>query len=376
VSETYFDTMSMLLTCSLLGEDLILACGATREVVEQLEVVIPDEEARPVPDRALSKRQDSEWFSCEDEVPWEKGPRKAPSTAVPSDPSEGNCSDEVSQWEASPACSQGTTNSQAALPSFVVDKRVEDLQQRLAGLLESSDAARGTIEKLGGYPACHWRFLRASGYSLDDAEQKLRETVEFRVQEGVNQLLQTPAALEVHEQLREVWPEVNLGITGDGSPISFFDVGKAVRFLQLGVDEERLRLFWLTWMERSYEIQCHGRRMATGSSSVDPHDIPGTVVVYDLKELRLSQITSCLSGLHQFCRVLGLAEKHYPCALRKAIVLNAPSVFSRMVWPLVQKVLDAETRANVVVCESLQALSYEELGFSPRDVQQLLAGRV
>ena len=80
--------MSMLLTCSLLGEDLILACGATREVVEQLEVVIPDEEARPVPDRALSKRQDSEWFSCEDEVPWEKGPRKAPSTAVPSDPGE------------------------------------------------------------------------------------------------------------------------------------------------------------------------------------------------------------------------------------------------------------------------------------------------
>ena len=25
---------------------------------------------------------------------------------------------------------------------------------------------------------------RASGYSLDDAEQKLRETVEFRVREG------------------------------------------------------------------------------------------------------------------------------------------------------------------------------------------------
>lgn len=60
----------------------------------------------------------------------------------------------------------------------------------------------------------------------------------------------------------------------------------------------------------------------------------------------------------------------------KAIVLNAPSVFSRMVWPVVQKVLDADTRANVVVCESLQALSYEELGFSPTDVQQLLAGRV
>ena len=99
--------------------------------------------------------------------------------------------------------------------------------------------------------------------------------------------------------------------------------------------------------------------------------------------LNPAEMRSCLSGLHQLCRVagletfrakiillsgpevLGLAEKHYPCALRKvrmearyalellfscpaencrlqAIVLNAPSVFSRMVWPVVQKALECK----------------------------------
>ena len=83
-----FDAMSMIVTCSLLGEDLVLACGATSEVAEHLEFAVPETEQRlSVDQKAFSRRQDSEFFSCEDEVAWEKA-GVAASTAVPSDPSE------------------------------------------------------------------------------------------------------------------------------------------------------------------------------------------------------------------------------------------------------------------------------------------------
>ena len=76
----------MIFTCSLLGEDLVLACGATSDVAEHLEFAVDIEEHRPgLEHQALSRRQDSEFFSCEDEVSWEKIPRSTAPTTVPSD---------------------------------------------------------------------------------------------------------------------------------------------------------------------------------------------------------------------------------------------------------------------------------------------------
>eukprot|EP00913_Durusdinium_trenchii_P011481 g10780.t1 len=241
--------------------------------------------------------------------------------------------------------------------------------------------AAGSINKLGGYPTCYWRFLRSCNMDLKAAEQKLRATLRFRQRQGANDLLQSERACQVFERLKDAWPEAWIGTTSDGSPVSFFDVGKAVRFLQLGVAEDELRLFWMFWMERSNEQQRNG--LARASGSIDPHDMPGTVVIYDLKELLLSSLTSlgwyidashrlrsCLSGLHTLVKVLGLAEKHYPSNLRKAIVLNAPTIFSRMVWPLVHKVLDSETRNNVSVCDSLEGLQLA--GFSASELVQMM----
>ncbi|CAJ1356815.1 unnamed protein product, partial [Effrenium voratum] len=256
------------------------------------------------------------------------------------------------------------------------DLAVQELQARLAGLAaEDGEAAQG-IEKLGGYPTCYWRFLR-SVKDVKAAERKLLATLEFRKSAGVNSILQNEKACQVVDRLKDNWPEVVVGVTSDGSPVSFFDIGKAVRFLQLGVSEEDLRLFWLSWMERSNEQQRQHRHLASGG--IDLHDMPGTVVVYELKELYLSQLTSCLGGLHTLVKVFGLAEKHYPMNLRKAVVLNAPSAFRSMVWPVVQKALDEQTKRNVLVVdpsEGLGGLSEELLGFSPCELTKLLGDRV
>ena len=88
--------MSMVFTCSLFGEDLVLACGAASHVAEHLELVVPETEEqqqRRAEPKSLSRRQDSEWFSCEDEITWDKARASTAPTTVPSAPSEAGCAD-------------------------------------------------------------------------------------------------------------------------------------------------------------------------------------------------------------------------------------------------------------------------------------------
>jgi len=262
--------------------------------------------------------------------------------------------------------------------SSVEQVRVYELRRRLSDVLGPDGNAydKESVERLGGYPTCLWRFLVSVNNSVDAAEAKLRKTIEFRRGINANALLKNSPSQQIFDCAQQVWPEVHLGTTSDGSPVSYFDIQKAVKFLQQGYDEDAIRAIWLVWMERSNAFQRAGRSAASGS--ISQLDMPGTVVVYNLEGFRLSQFTSCLSGLHQFCRVLGLAEQHYPTNLRKAIILNSPSMFSRMVWPLVQRVLDAETLSNVLVCEgdNYAALASEQLGFGTEELGVLLKGRL
>lgn len=259
------------------------------------------------------------------------------------------------------------------LISELRDRLVDVLGPRLVS--NDTSAAGATMACFGGYRICCWRFLKACNRNVDAAEKKLRKTFDFRESIAASHLLADPAACEVWENLKDVWPEEFLGSTGDGSPVSFFHLPKAVQFLQLGLSEDQIRTFWLVWMEKSLKMQREGLPVA--SQQISANDMPASVVVYDLQGLGLSQLTSCFAGLQVFCRVIGLAEEHYPQNLRKAIILNAPGVFARMVWPLVQKILDEETLSNVCVCRGpVRDLKTEQLGFDSRDLISLLGDRI
>jgi len=421
--------MSFVIKCSFLGEEAVFGCGfsaAAKEVEKQLEfeveaVTVDVEPALSQPKSAASSKRTARteavqspavrstkttetspavvrctkstesspalehryerFYSCEEEA-FEVLRQSFEDKLGAEDRSEERSTvlDE-STASAEEATSVASTEADA-LRSRAADPQeaheVEKLRKRLSDVLgplniDMGDAsARGTVERLGGYPTCFWRFLRSCSWDLDAAERKLRETFTWRERLGVNSWLENPAALEVYNKLKDVWPEAHLGTSSDGSPVSYLDLGKAVHFLSLGYDEDTIRSYWLYWMERSHAIQREGRSRASGNISA--LDVPGTVVVYNLDGLRLSQLTSCLSGLHCFIRVLSLAEQHYPSALRKAVILNPPSIFSKMVWPLVQKALDAETLSNVVVCGDggYEGLTAEELGFSPSELTELL----
>jgi len=392
--------MSVLLKCSFLGEQVVFGCGvsaAARELekeVEETEIKVDQQNALSTQAshhaiaskaklntvRSPVRRMDSEWFSCDNEEDLDKKLGKSAevensegSTTLPEESEIASRWGTLTKQPVPFAVPRGISNA-----ASVEQVRVDELWRRLSDVLGPDGNAydKDSVEKLGGYPTCLWRFLVSVNNNIDAAEAKLRKTMEFRRGIDANGLLENPSYRQIFEKAELVWPEMNLGTTSDGSPVSYFDIQKAVRFLQLGYDEEAIRAVWLYWMERSNSMQRAGRSASSGS--ISPLDMPGTVVVYNLEGFRLSQFTSCLSGLHQFCRVLGLAEQHYPTNLRKAIILNSPSMFSRMVWPLVQKVLDAETLSNVLVCEgnNYAALTSEELGFGTEELGRLLEGRL
>eukprot|EP00930_Biecheleria_cincta_P042424 TRINITY_DN2919_c0_g1_i1.p1 TRINITY_DN2919_c0_g1~~TRINITY_DN2919_c0_g1_i1.p1 ORF type:complete len:401 (-),score=89.34 TRINITY_DN2919_c0_g1_i1:64-1266(-) len=400
--------MSVLVKCSFFGEQAVFGCGISAPA-EKLEKTLEHDSEIKVDQQhasstyligqashhadtskvtltAVRSRMDSEWFSCENAEDLEKKLGKSAevehsedSTTLPEESEiASGCREKIAEETLMKkpmpfAVPRGVSNA-----ASVEQVRVDELWRRLSDVLGPDGNAydKESVERLGGYPTCLWRFLVSVNNSIDAAEAKLRKTMEFRRGINANGLLVNSPSRQIFDNAEQVWPEVHLGTTSDGSPVSYFDIQKAVKFLQLGYDEEAIRAIWLVWMERSNAMQRAGRSAA--SDSISQLDMPGTVVVYNLEGFRLSQFTSCLAGLHQFCRVLGLAEQHYPTNLRKAIILNSPSMFSRMVWPLVQKVLDAETLSNVLVCEgnNYAALAPEELGFGTDELGVLLKGRL
>lgn len=405
--------MSVLLKCSLFGEQAVFGCGISASVKELEKELERDSEIKVDWQPALSpsqlgqgshhgntntskatltagrsplQRMESKWFSCESEQDLQtklgKSSEVEHSEGSTNLPEESEISSGLSRETVEETLinepmrfvvPRGFSNA-----ASVEQARVDELRRRLSDVLGPDGNAydKESVERLGGYPTCLWRFLVSVNNSIDAAEAKLRKTIEFRRGINANALLKNSPSQQIFDRAQQVWPEVHLGTTSDGSPVSYFDIQKAVKFLQQGYDEDAIRAIWLVWMERSNAFQRAGRSAASGS--ISQLDMPGTVVVYNLEGFRLSQFTSCLSGLHQFCRVLGLAEQHYPTNLRKAIILNSPSMFSRMVWPLVQRVLDAETLSNVLVCEgdNYAALASEQLGFGTEELGVLLKGRL
>jgi len=81
---------------------------------------------------------------------------------------------------------------------------------------------------------------------------------------------------------------------------------------------------------------------------------------------------ACIVGIRTLCRVLSLAEEHYPQNLRKAIIVNVPNVFYSAIWPLVQRALDDETRANVLICNDHGCATIaEHIGVDVKDVRDV-----
>lgn len=256
----------------------------------------------------------------------------------------------------------------------------EELRARLTDLLgppghlgrAPCDSAAETVARFGGDRSCLHRFLRSKQLNVNRAEKKLRKTIAWRKEVNANEIQQDGEALRIWDLMKPHWPEKIISTTNKGNPVSYFDLAAAVRTCQLDLwTEQNVQSFYVSWMERSLQMQREGRDRYGPLGA--GNNMPSSVVVYNLKDLRLSHVMNCVSGLKAFVKILGIIEEHYPENLHKAVIINVPCVFYRCIWSLVQKGLDANTLSNIHLSEGDgQELLEEVLEISRAEADRLL----
>lgn len=279
-----------------------------------------------------------------------------------------------------------TAKAVDAIPSHRIDDSKEsqaflELRNRLSDLLgppgtksSPSKEAGITIERFGGDRCCLYRFLKAKSWNVELAEKKLRKTIEWRTQVGANNIQQDQHAEKIFSFMKPHWPEKIIGTSLQGNPISYFDLAQAIQTCQMDLwIEENVQSFYVTWMENSLQLQRDGRQRHGPLGA--GNNMPSCIVVYNLKDLKLSHVMKCVSGLKSFVKILGIIEEHYPENLHKAVIVNVPCVFYRCVWPLVQQGLDKNTLNNIHLTEGEgRSLLTEVLGINGAEVDKLLEG--
>lgn len=263
-----------------------------------------------------------------------------------------------------------------------VEELVQALRGRLVDILgpvgggEVEAAGLRTVARYGGEANCFRRFLHARRYDVAQAERMLRDTVEFRQQYQVNDLLTEPSAQARWRALRPTWPMTAPMFSAGGHPVIYFRMSHLLTFQKQVASEDEARTLYLCMMEQSLRLQRASRHRqlrhsAAGAVGAAEGELPQVCEIYDLQGLN-AQHLRCILGIRLLLRVFALGQKHYPENLRTAIILNAPKSFERL-WSLLRTVLDVRTQEKVRVArdEGREVLA-EVLGASPEQIESVL----
>lgn len=215
------------------------------------------------------------------------------------------------------------------------DLRHHELRRRLADLLQGDDAQL-SMERMGGEQTCFARFLNVAGGKVAQAEKLLRNTLAFRAENGVNHILEDSHALEVWAEFRPLWPANVAAFNRRQSPVTYFRMAHMMRMWERGLNEERMRTYYICWCEKLLALEREGHRRQGSEAS---EYMPGSYDIFDLQGVGLAH-WRCLPGLRMMARTLGIGQTHYPGIMQRAVLINIPAVGFKMAWPVVQRTLD------------------------------------
>eukprot|EP00546_Thalassionema_frauenfeldii_P010031 CAMPEP_0178924710 /NCGR_PEP_ID=MMETSP0786-20121207/17478_1 /TAXON_ID=186022 /ORGANISM="Thalassionema frauenfeldii, Strain CCMP 1798" /LENGTH=231 /DNA_ID=CAMNT_0020599451 /DNA_START=153 /DNA_END=845 /DNA_ORIENTATION=- len=162
------------------------------------------------------------------------------------------------------------------------------------------------------------RYLISSQWDIDSAYLKLKETIEWRKAENISHYCPDELAMIDDRNTDNNMLGSNATLLRDehGHPIFFFQFGHAAGMVHKSITREAFMRYLVWQLEK-----------ATGLLS---EDVDKFVMVLDLQGLSLLQLFSGtnLSIIKDFNRI---AATYYPETLQRMVVMNVPSMFSR-VW--------------------------------------------
>jgi hypothetical protein len=247
------------------------------------------------------------------------------------------------------------------LPPFATDnlytvEQYIEFEKRIHEHINSDHVDTMTIKKrqeiwtkffyhYGGKKSTLSRFLCAREGQVDEALKMIIACAKFREEKDVASILAAnDSRMKTVKYIRQFWPATVFGLTNDGTPVQYhhlrnIDVGKLC-----APGEENLRIFYLWWMENCLNIQREGHKAKRESKG----PMNQSIEIYDFKGVSLWTMTMNVFGLRIFSRALDVGQDNYPENLRKAFIINAPSIVT-ILWSIVLKTLSERTKSKIAL---------------------------
>ncbi|CAL1284601.1 unnamed protein product [Larinioides sclopetarius] len=186
---------------------------------------------------------------------------------------------------------------------------VEEMSRRI-----SKDLPR----KIHDEAFMYYRFLKAREFDVDGAEKMLRQTLQWRKDGNVDQIL---TDYKVPEVLQNHLKNFLFGYDKEGCPVYYMPIGKKdVRGLHMSARFYDLEKSFVHLSEETAKILGQQRKKLNKY-------LKGVVHIYDMEGLTFGNAT-CKKGIETSIKILKIHQDNYPEGLKALYIINASSLFT------------------------------------------------
>jgi len=189
-------------------------------------------------------------------------------------------------------------------------------------------------------PVTMLRFLYARGKNLEKAAEMYKTTMKWREEQQLVRGFEDGSLDDsLHRRLDNYWKVIGLlGRDLDGFPVLWERLGQAHSATLLPIPDE----FGL-----KHEVYTNVRLLQAIEELILRNQSPKCMymtVVVDLAGLGIQHLNLAL--LRKFHKNVRISQDHFPELVRRAIVVRAPRIFTR-IWAIVQHFFDEGTRKKI-----------------------------
>jgi hypothetical protein len=189
------------------------------------------------------------------------------------------------------------------------------------------------------------RWLRAKKWNVDDAVQQLIDTLQWRHQFNIKQIL-AQGEYQLNQEEIESGKTFIIGKDKLGRPVSYIQVTKHIKGQ---FSDESTQLIAIFTIETARKLLDSGHE--TASSIIDLNGFSYRNLDYEFVKFSIN-----------------LLENHYPESLGVALVINAPYLFYGT-WNIIKHWLDPVVRSKIIFLKDPNELSnYVDVSVLPKQI--------
>jgi hypothetical protein len=190
-------------------------------------------------------------------------------------------------------------------------------------------------------PIMLFRYVEAREFEVEPAYKMVENDYYWRIDFDANNALRNWKNHRYYEALNNYWPARWIGVDKEGSPVFWERAGSVYPSdlaMEIPVDAitlQRIAFIEEGYVRRAEETQKQGKFHRR------------SITVMDFAGLGLQHISRITLNLFQ--KVGSIMEQHYPGTVKKILIINAPSLFSKA-YEMVKGYLPDRTQKKITIC--------------------------